>query len=316
MDNHPGLVYAVIIKEGIDMFDLIVIGKGPAGLSAAIYAVRAGLKVLVIGRDAGSLAKAEKIENYLGFVDPISGEQLLGQSIAQALRIGVELVTEEVTGIVWGEQFVVHTSEQAYEAPSIVLATGLPRRKATVSGLSDYDGRGVSYCATCDGFFYRGKTVAVIGNGDYAFQEASELKPFASQIYLLTNGRPFAGQQQDDKIVVDLRQITAVSGDETKIRSLTLADGTSLAIDGVFVAEGTASALDLALKLGLDNDGKTITVDQSQATNLPGIFAAGDCTGGLLQVAVAVGEGAKAGMAAASYVRSLRGEKAVSVQWH
>lgn len=297
------------------MYDLIVIGKGPAGLSAAIYAFRAGLSVLVIGRDAGALEKAEKIENYLGFVEPISGEQLLAQSIAQAGRIGVEIISDEVTGIAWMEQFVVHTTKAEFEAASLILATGLPRRKAAVPGLTEFEGRGVSYCATCDGFFYRGKTVAVIGNGEYAFKEASELKPFASQIHLLTNGRAYEGQKQDDKIQVDLRKIESVAGDDVKIRSLTFADGSTLAVDGVFVAEGTASALDLALKLGLDNDGKTITVNRDQETNLPGIFAAGDCTGGLLQIAVAVGDGARAGMAAASFVRKARGEKEIKVQW-
>lgn len=298
------------------MYDLIVIGKGPAGLTAAIYAVRAGLSVLVIGRDAGSLEKAEKIENYFGFAEPVSGGQLLAQGTAQASRLGVEIITEEVTGIAWLDNFAVHTNRAEYTASSIVLATGLPRRKATVRGLTDYEGRGVSYCATCDGFFYRGKTVAVIGNGDFAFKEASELKPFARQIFLLTNGRPYEGQHQDAQIQVDLRKISGVVGDEVKIHGLAFADEVTLALDGVFVAEGTASALDLALKLGLDNDGQTITVSPNQETNLPGIYAAGDCTGGQLQIAVAVGEGAKAGIAATNYVRQLRGEKEVKLQWH
>ena len=299
------------------MYDLIVIGKGPAGLSAAIYAVRAGLSVLVIGRDAGALGNAELIENYLGFVEPISGEKLLQDSIAQAIRLGVEIVTEEVTGLGFLENLSVHTSEHEYETKSLVIASGMPRRKATIKGLSEFEGRGVSYCATCDAFFYRGKTVAVIGNGEYAFKEASELKPFAKKIILLTNGRPYEAGKEDPQIEVDTRAIAGVSGDEIKIRSLELIDGTSLAIDGVFIAEGTASAVDLALKLGLDNDGKVITVNsRNQDTNLPGVFAAGDCTGGLLQIAVAVGDGARAGIAAANYVRELGGEKAVTVQWH
>ncbi len=295
-------------------YDVIVVGQGPAGLSAAIYAVRSGLKVLVIGRDLGSLAKAEKIENYFGFIDPISGPDLLGQGLAQARRLGVDIVEAEVTGVVWMEQFEAATTQGSFTAASLVLALGMPRRKASVKGLSDYDGRGVSYCATCDGFFYRGKKVAVIGNGEYAFREASELKPFASEITILTNGRPFEAGQQDEAIKVNTQKVLNAVGDEEKIRSLVLEDGT-LEIDGVFVAEGTASALDLALKLGLDNDGKVILVDDNQKTNLPGLFAAGDCTGGLLQIAVAVGEGAKAGMAAAGFVREQKGEKEQKVQW-
>lgn len=299
------------------MHDLVVIGKGPAGLSAAIYAVRAGLSVLVIGRDTGALATADVIENYFGFAEPIEAKKLLAEGLAQAERLGVEIVTDEVTGIAWLENFVVHTAEAAFETKSLVIASGLPRRKASVKGLTDFEGRGVSYCATCDGFFYRGKTVAVIGNGDFAFQEASELKPFASQIHLLTNGRPYESARTDSQIQVDLRAIDRVSGDDIKVRSLHLADGTTLEVDGIFVAEGTASALDLALKLGLDNDGKTISVQsRSQDTNLPGVFAAGDCTGGLLQIAVAVGDGARAGISAANYVRHLSGEKEVKIQWH
>ncbi len=299
------------------MYDLIVIGKGPAGLSAAIYAVRAGLSVLVIGRDAGALGTADLIENYLGFVEPISGKKLLSDSIAQAKRLGVEILTEEVTGLAFMENLEVHTSEHEYQTKSLIIASGMPRRKATVKGLTEFEGRGVSYCATCDAFFYRNKTVAVIGNGEYAFKEASELKPFASKIILLTNGRPYEAGKEDEKIQIDTRTILGVSGDEIKIRNLELDDGTTLEVDGVFVAEGTASAVDLALKLGLDNDGKVIMVNsRNQDTNLPGVFAAGDCTGGLLQIAVAVGDGARAGISAANYVREQGGDKSVTVQWH
>jgi len=299
------------------LYDLIVVGKGPAGLSAAIYAVRAGLSVLVIGRDAGALATADLIENYLGFPEPIQAARLLADSEAQARRLGVEILTEEVTGLLFMENYGVQTTTRELEAKSLVIATGLPRKKATVPGLADFEGRGVSYCATCDGFFYRGKKVAVIGNGDYAFKEASELKPFASEITLLTNDRPYESSLSDEKISVDLRKIAAVSGDEIKVRRIEMADGSCLEVDGVFVAEGTASALDLAQKLGLANDGKVVTINsRDQDTNLPGVFAAGDCTGGLLQIAVAVGDGARAGMAAANYVRQLCGQKEVKVQWH
>lgn len=297
-----------------DLSDLIVIGQGPAGISAAIYAVRSGLSVTLIGRDKGSLEKAEKIENYFGFIEPISGADLLERGLAQARRLGVQIIQAEVTGITWVEQFEVDTNAGAFMAPSVVLAPGMPRRKAAVAGLTDFEGRGVSYCATCDGFFYRKKKVAVIGNGEYAFKEASELKPFASEITLLTNGRPYDAAAQDPAIRLDLRKIERVEGDEEKVRRVVFTDG-ALEIDGIFVAEGTASALDLALKLGLDNDGKAILVDDKQQTNLPGLFAAGDCTGGLLQVAVAVGEGAQAGMSAAGYVRKLKGGKEPTVQW-
>jgi len=296
-------------------YDVVVIGQGPAGVSAAVYAVRSGLSVLLIGRDTGSLAKADKIENYYGFVDPVSGPDLLQRGLDQASRLGIERVQDEVTGIRWEDTFLVEMPTRHVQAVSIVLATGMPRRKAAVPGLAAYEGRGVSYCATCDGFFYRGKTVAVIGNGAYALKEAAELKPFAATIYLLTNGRELETDVADAELVIRQDKIARLEGDDEKVRRLVLTNGDTLDVDGVFVAEGTASALDLALKLGLDNDGKVILADKQQATNLPGLFAAGDCTGGLLQIAVAVGEGAQAGMSAAAYVRGLSGEKMQMVHW-
>jgi len=297
------------------MHDLIIVGQGPAGLSAAIYAVRAGLDVLLVGRDRGSLEKAEKIENYFGFPEPLSGSELLQNGIDQALRLGVAILSAEVTGITWNEFFEVDTTGGSHQALSVILASGMPRRKANLPGLSDYEGRGVSYCATCDGFFYRGKTVAVIGNGEYAYKEASELKPFAGAIYLMTNGRPYEAAQRDEAIQIITDPVVRLEGDDVKVRRLILSDGKTLDIDGVFVAEGTASALDLALKLGLDNDGKAILVNNKQETNLPGLYAAGDCTGGLLQIAVAVGEGAQAGMSAVGFIRQAKGGKEPTVQW-
>lgn len=295
-------------------YDTIVIGYGPAGTTAAIYAVRAGLTVLLIGRDKGSLAKAEKIENYYGFIEPISGAELLENGLKQAARLGVTVVADEVTGVTVTEGFEVHTTNETYEGLSLVIASGMPRKKASVAGIAEYEGRGVSYCAVCDGFFYRNKVAAVIGSGDYAFHEASDLLPFAREIHLLTNGRPFTGGQHE-KILVDERRIASVTGDENKVNAVVFADGTTLTVDGVFVAEGTANALDLASKIGIEHDGKVILVDGNQKTSLNGLFAAGDCTGGLLQVAVAVGEGAKAGMAAAAYVKEHRGETVKATQW-
>lgn len=297
------------------MHDLIVVGKGPAGLSAAIYAVRAGLDVLVLGRDRGSLEKAEKIENYFGFTDPVSGTDLLERGLEQAIRLGVSVRQAEITGISWNEHFEVESDQSSWPALAVVLATGMPRRKAALDGLAAYEGRGVSYCATCDGFFYRGKTVAVIGNGEYAFREASELKPFARAIYLLTNGRPYEAAKTDPAIQLMTDKLLRLEGNGERVSRLVLEGEKVLEIDGVFVAEGTASALDLAIKLGLDHDGKAILVNDKQETNLPGLYAAGDCTGGLLQIAIAVGEGARAGMSAAGFVRKLKGGKEPTVQW-
>ena len=297
------------------MHDLIIVGQGPAGLSAAIYAARAGLDVLLTGRDRGALEKADLVENYFGFPEPIKALDLLQRGMAQAVRLGVNVIQAEVTGISWNEHFEVESNQGTWSAVSVILASGMPRRKSALAGLSDYEGRGVSYCAVCDGFFYRGKSVAVLGNGEYAFKEASDLLPFASSITLLTNGRPYEAGQTHPSIKIMTDKIIRLEGDGEKVRRLVLADDKTLEIDGVFVAEGTASALDLAMKLGLDNDGKAILVNNLQETNQPGLFAAGDCTGGLLQIAVAVGEGAQAGMSAAGYVRRQNGDIEPTSQW-
>lgn len=295
------------------LYDTIVIGYGPAGTTAAIYAVRAGLSVLLIGRDQGSLVKAEKIENYYGFIEPISGTDLVEIGLKQARRLGVTVETDEVTSVTVTEKFEVVTSKAQYEGLSLIIATGMPRKKASVAGITEYEGKGVSYCAVCDGFFYRNKTVAVIGSGEYAFHEASDLVPFASKIYVLTNGRPYTGGQHE-KFAVDERKLASVAGDKDRINAIVFADGESMPVDGVFIAEGTANALDLAAKIGIENDGKVIIVKENQETSLNGLFAAGDCTGGLLQVSVAVGKGAKAGVAAAAFIRKQRGEKAKPTQ--
>ncbi len=302
-------------EEVTHMYDVIVVGGGPAGATAAVYANRSGLKVLLISRDAGALDTADQIENYYGFVEPISGAELLKRGLEQARRLGVVVETAEVTGITWQDTFQVSTAHAAYEATSVVLATGMPRRKASVPGIKDYEGKGVSYCAVCDGFFYRNKTVAVIGNGDYALSEARELKHLADTVYLATNARPYEAQNKDPDITLLTDRVTAVTGDGDRLGALVFEGGKELAVDGVFVAEGTASALDLALKLGLENDGKAILTGPEQETNLPGLFACGDCTGGLLQIAVAVGEGAKAGMAASGWVRKKQGQRPKAVQW-
>jgi thioredoxin reductase (NADPH) len=297
-----------------EIYDICVIGQGPAGLSAAIYAVRQGVSVVLIGRDNGSLARADKIENYFGFIEPISGSELLARGQAQAKRLGVELVQAEVTGISYADPYQIETTAGLFTASCVVLATGMPRRKALVPGITEYEGRGVSYCSTCDGFFFRGKNLAILGSGEYAVKEYHELLPIARQVTLFTNGRPLDASGQDAPTAVDTRKILRAEGDDYKVRRLVLAgpsggegDAEAVEVDGIFVAEGTASALDLAYQLGLDNDGKAILVDPSQQTNLPGFFAIGDCTGGLMQVAVAVGEGAKAGITAAKYVRKQKG---------
>ena len=200
--------------------------------------------------------------------------------------------------------YKVEGADFTLEAPSVILAAGASRTTLNVPGRKELEGRGVSYCAVCDAFFYRQKRVAVIGAGAYALHEADVLAPHASEVHILTNGEsPQAAFPET--MTVHTEKIAAIEGG-SRVTGVRFADGTTLPIDGVFLAIGTAGSTALARKMGILLDGANIKVDETMATNVPGIFAAGDCTGGLLQVAKAVYEGAKAGLSAVKYVRSKR----------
>ncbi len=285
------------------MSDIIIIGAGPAGVSAAVYALRSGASVTIIKKDGGALEKADLIENYYGFADPISGPELLENGISQAKRLGAEIVEAEAVGMGFTDRLQVMTTAGDFEAYAVVLSTGSTRNAPRIPGLKEFEGKGVSYCAVCDGFFCRGKDVAVLGSGQYALHEAAELQPIAASVTLLTNGET-PEVDIPDWLKVDTRKITSIEGGML-IEKVNFDDGESLDTFRLFVAVGTAGSADLARKAGAVIDGTKITVDDAMATNVPGLFAAGDCTGGLAQVAKAVYEGAVAGMSAGKYVRSI-----------
>ena len=170
------------------IYDAIIIGRGPAGLSCAIYTTRGNLKTLVIGKADSMLFKADKIENYYGFEHPISGKELFEIGEKQALRLGAEIVEDEVVSIEKTDNFKVICVNGEYEAKTVLLSTGAPVVRAPVKKLDRFEGNGVSYCTTCDGFFYRNKKVGVLGYTDYAVHEAMELMAFTNDITLYTNG--------------------------------------------------------------------------------------------------------------------------------
>lgn len=284
------------------MPSILIIGSGPAGLSAAIYAARAGIQTIVAYKDGGALEKTDKIENYFGFVDVISGPELLARGRVQAERLGAQLIQTEVTGVEYAEKgFTVKTTQGTFAVDAVILATGAPRATPPIPGARELEGRGVSYCAICDAFFYRGKAVAVLGEGEYALEEARTLLPVAASVTLLTSGAP-APNDLPEGLLVDERPVSAVEG-EDKVARVTFKSGDPLAVDGVFIAYGTAGSSDFARKLGAQLDGNRIQATQDGATAVPGLFAAGDCTGGLLQVAKAVSDGAQAALSAIKYVR-------------
>lgn len=290
-------------------FDVVVVGKGPAGISAALYALRANLSVLIVAKDSGALAKAHEIANYYGFAEPISGAELEARGETQAKNLGAEFLDGEVLDLMLSENFHVRVRERNGNSRDIVsktviVAAGSVRSKVAVPGMDAFEGKGVSYCAVCDGFFYRKKNVAVLGNGAYALSEAMELLPLAAKVSICTLGGEPAVEIPPE-FAVEKERILSVEG-TSRVERLRFESGREISVDGIFVAVGTAGASDLARKVGAALDANRPIVDENLMTTVPGLFAAGDCLGGVLQVAVAVGEGARAGLGAVAHVRKLR----------
>lgn len=282
-------------------YDIIIVGNGPAGLSAALYTSRANLSTLVIGKDDGALKRADRIENYFGMEKPMSGTELLENTKTQAKRLGAALLQDEIFQISWQNGFILEGQKDKYEARAVLLATGSARKSVSLPGLSKLEGFGVSYCAVCDAFFYRGRKVAALGNEEYAVHELGELLPIVGEAVLLTDGKSLQAKTPDGVQVIE-KKLRSIDGEE-QVEGVTFDDGESLAFDGLFVALGSAGAVELARKIGAMTEGQKIKVDEEMATNVPGLFAAGDCTGGLLQISKAVGEGAKAAMSMIQFVR-------------
>ena len=280
---------------------IVIIGSGPAGVSAALYAVRAGVDTTVLTKGPGALDRAEKIENYYGFAQPVSGTELERRSMENARRLGVQFVTAEAVGLTYTDKLTVETVDKNYPADAVILATGASRAVPRIPGLAGLEGHGVSYCAACDAFFYRGKDVAVLGSGEYALHEVQALLPVVHSVTLLTNGAPLTADFPPE-VTVCPQAVEAVLG-ETVVTGVQLSGGAQLPVSGVFVALGVAGSTALARKIGAEVDGNRIVVDARMQTTVPGLYAAGDCTGGLLQVAKAVYEGAQAGTEAAKALR-------------
>ena len=302
------------------MSDVIIIGAGPAGISAALYTIRSGLETTVIAAGDSALAKAEKIENYYGFAEPISGKELLTRGIDGAERLGVKFMNKQAVSIDYedGGFSVVTSDDKKHGCKAVLLATGSRRLAPNIEGLTEFEGKGVSYCAVCDAFFYRNKNVGVLGSGEYALHEAKILAKTSKSVTVFTNGEePTAVFPSEFTIVKE--PLSTLTGEakieelkdwyDSVIRDLDWPESKPLPmscevkIDGLFVASGVASSAALAQKAGAVTIGGKIRVNDSMMTNVNGLFAAGDCTGGLLQVSKAVGDGAAAGMAIIKYVK-------------
>ena len=282
-------------------YQAVIIGGGPAGVSAALYLARANIKTAIVENGPGALARAHKIENFYGIA--ASGLKLYAEGLEQARSLGVDIIQDEVLAVEYYDSFVLTLKHQAepLPAPALILATGTKNVTLNLPGLVELEGKGISYCAVCDGFFFRKKKLAVLGHGAFALHEAEYLRHIAAEVTVLTNGQDDSAAKAAGFATITT-PVTAVTGSE-RLQAVRFADGSELEVSGLFIALGTADSTDMARKLGAQLDGRFIKVDADGATNIPGLFAAGDCIGGLKQVSKAVHDGARAGLSAIKFLR-------------
>ena len=271
------------------MIDVIVIGSGPAGVSLALYLKRDNYNVAVLTTDNSMLKKAVSIENYYG-VGKISGEELYNNGIKQLKDMGIDIIKEEVVRIDKTDNFKIYTDKNEYNAKVAVLAIGVSRTSPKISNISEYEGKGVSYCATCDGFFSRNKKIGVVGNGNLAYEEAKYLKQLSSDITLFTNGEELKRDFSDLNINIITNKIASIKG-EQRVTGLVIDTEEVIELDGIFIAVGIASASTFSKTLGISMNNNFIKVDDNYMTNINGLYAVGDVIGGTLQVGKAVADG-------------------------
>ncbi|MBQ4356632.1 MAG: NAD(P)/FAD-dependent oxidoreductase [Acholeplasmatales bacterium] len=286
------------------MFDAVIIGAGPAGISAGLYLKRANKNVLILYHGESQLEKAHKIDNFYGFPLGITGKDLYINGINQAVNLGIEVKDLEVLSIQMNEkmEYTIRTSEEEFNSKVVILATGNKKLRPNIKGVELFEGSGVSYCAICDGFFYRKKNVVVIGSGTYAISEATELKNVTPNVTILTNGLELNGTTDIPVVTKEIKEIVG----EGRVSGVKFMDDTTLDVNGVFIALGEAGGADFAKKLGIYMEKDNIVVDENMRTNIPGVYACGNVVGGLLQINKAAYEGAKAGLDAVKYINEKR----------
>ncbi|MCS4541111.1 MAG: FAD-dependent oxidoreductase [Euryarchaeota archaeon] len=291
--------------------DILIIGSGPAGIQAAIYAARRKVDVIILGKlENSSLAKAH-VENYFGISGPIVGIDLLRVGKEQAEKFGAKFIEEDALHLERkDDKFIVKTEGgKEVESKAVIFAMGVSRKKLGVKGEQQFQGRGVSYCAECDCGFFKGKKVAVIGDGSAAASSAILLAKYASKVYLISKKLSTSEHLQDElKVgnieIIEGKRISEIYGNSA-VGGIKL-DGSSLEVEGVFIELGSKGVIELAVNVGLLPDPRGyIHVNEEQKTSVLGIFACGDICGPPLQLAKAVGEGCIAGIEAAEYVKRI-----------
>jgi thioredoxin reductase (NADPH) len=303
------------------MYDLIIIGGGPAGLTAGLYSSRARLNVLMLEKIApgGQVMNTDWVENYPGFPDGISGFELVERMKNQAEKFGLKIQNDEVTGLeLSDDQKIVVTQKQRIETKALILCTGATWKKLGIEGEESLMGKGISYCATCDGPFYRDQEVAVIGGGDTAVEEALFLTRFVTRVYhihrrdslraiKLLQERAFAeGKISFIWDTIPLRILGKDGVEGIELKNVKTGEITSKAVQGIFIFVGNNPNTELVRDLVEVNKNGFIVTDNNMETSIPGVFAAGDNRAKLFrQISTAVGEGAAASYSAERYLEGL-----------
>ncbi|MBN2884458.1 FAD-dependent oxidoreductase [Patescibacteria group bacterium] len=299
------------------MYDVIIIGQGPAGITAGIYAARREMKTLILGKEAGGqIVWAGEIENYPGFIN-ISNFDFITKFTEHGLASGAEIKTTEVKRIERKENgnFTVYTEKEEYESKTVIVAMGLAPRRLAVPGEIELSGRGVSYCANCDGPLYRGKQVAVIGSGNSAFDAAEVLSKIAAKVYLIVRGNTFKAfdslveevKSRENIEIITNAGIEAIVG-ETKVEKIKYKDSENnlieLDLDGIFIEIGRIANTDLVGDFVERDDKSQILVDEKQSTKTPGLFAAGDVVSSeFKQITIAIGQATVAALSAYQFIQ-------------
>lgn len=302
----------------MEKYEVIIIGGGPAGLTAGLYANRAGLKTLLLEKSmfGGQIVNSQLVENYPGFPDGVSGFELASFMQQQAEKHGLKTVIAEVNGIKAGNTHNIVTDENTYAADVVIIAAGSEYSRLGIPGEDDFIGKGISYCATCDGFLFREKEVAVVGGGDTAVTDALELGQHVSRVYLIHRRDQLrAGQVLQQRVLnhpkIQFKWNTLVDeiNGDTMVKALKLRDVktgaiSSLPVSGVFIAVGLKPNSQYFRDVISVNEIGQIIVDEYMCTSVPGIYAIGDIrTHSARQVSTAVGDGATAAIAAFKYIK-------------
>lgn len=300
------------------MYDLIIIGSGPAGMTAGLYAVRREMKTLIIGKEVGGqMVWASEIENYPGY-EKISSFELINKFKDQTVKAGVEMISDEVKNINKTAEgvFLVQTNRETFEAKAVIVSMGLSPRRLAVDGEIEFNGKGVSYCANCDGPFFKNKTVAVIGGGNSALDAAEVLSKISSQVYLIHRNESF---KAFDALVEEVKtrknieiifnsDIIKIEGkdkvEKIKIIDVKNNEEREIELDGVFIEVGRIASTDLVGELVERNEKNQIIVSSKMETKTPGLYAAGDVTScEFKQITVAMGQATIAALSAYQYLQ-------------